>query len=104
MQVAVLQALGFGWLSASTGLLYLGLLYLGLGWFGYAKVSALAFAIAGVLFVLDGLLTLGISLSASGNPGVGGIFLRFFLTVLLYRGFQAAKQLRAQSQVASTEY
>jgi len=96
-QVAVLQSLGIGWGSVVEGLLYAGL-----GWWGYKRLAPAAFAIAGVLFVLDGVLMIGASVSAGGNPGIGGLFMRFFLTVLIYRGFQAARHLRAQGQLASS--
>jgi hypothetical protein len=56
-----------------------------------------------VLFVLDGVLMIGASVSAGGNPGIGGLFMRFFLTVLVFRGFQAARHLRAQRQLAASE-
>lgn len=98
-QVAILQQLGLGWGSVVEGLLYLGL-----GWWGYKRLAPAAFAIAGVLFVLDGVLMLGASLSAGGNPGVGGLVTRFFLSVLIYRGYQAARQLRVQSRVVPSDY
>ena len=97
-QVEVLQNLGIGWGSVIEGLLYAGL-----GWWGYKRLAPAAFAIAGVLFVLDGVLMIGASVSAGGNPGIGGLFMRFFLTVLIYRGFQAARHLRAQGQPAIAE-
>ena len=97
-QVEVLQSLGIGW-----GSIVEGLLYAGLGWWGYKRLAPAAFAIAGVLFVLDGVLMIGASVSAGGNPGFGGLFMRFFLTVLIYRGFRAAQQLRAQSRLAPAQ-
>lgn len=97
-QVEVLQSLGIGWGSVVEGLLYAGL-----GWWGYKQLAPAAFAIAAVLFVLDGVLMIGASVSAGGNPGIGGLFMRFFLTVLVFRGFQAARHLRAQRQLAASE-
>jgi hypothetical protein len=94
-QVEILQSLGLGWGSVVEGLLYAGL-----GWWGYKRLASMAFAIAGVLFVLDGVLMIGASVSTGGNPGIGGLFMRFFLTVLIYRGYQAARHLRAQGQLA----
>ena len=93
-QVALLQSIGLGWGSVIEGLLYTGL-----GWWGYKRRAAAAFAIAGVLFVLDGVLML----SAGSSPGTGALFARFFLVVLIYRGFQAARHLRAQNQPVGME-
>jgi hypothetical protein len=97
-QVELLQSLGIGWGSVVEGLLYAGL-----GWWGYKRLAPAAFASAGVLFVLDGVLMIGASVSAGGNPGIGGLFIRFFLSVLIYRGFQAARHLRAQNRLAPSE-
>ena len=94
-QVEVLLGIGLGW-----GSIFEGLFYLGLGWWGYSRQAPVAFGVALALFVLDGLFMLGSSIAAGGYPGIGGLFMRFFLGVFLYRGMQAARQLRAESQVA----
>ncbi len=94
----VLQSLGLGWGSVAEGLLYAGL-----GWWGYKRLSPAAFAIAGVLFVLDGALMIAASAEAGGSSGSGGILMRILLTAFIYQGFQAARHLRAQSQLASSE-
>ncbi len=94
----VLQSLGLGWGSVVEGILYAGL-----GWWGYKRLSPVAFALAGVLFVLDGALMIAASAEAGGNSGSGGILMRILLTAFIYQGFQAARRLRAQSQLAPSE-
>jgi hypothetical protein len=98
MQVELLQLIGLGWGSVIEGIIFISL-----GWWGYSRLAPVAFGIAGALFVLDGVLMLVGSLSDGGNPGIGGLFTRFFLSVLIYRGFQAARALRAQSQPTVAE-
>lgn len=95
-QVALLQRLGLGWGSVVEGLLYVGL-----GWWGYSRVAPVAFGAALALLLLDGIMMLVASANASsGTPGLGGIFLRFVLVVLVYRGLLAARQLRAEAASA----
>jgi len=97
-EVELLQSLGIGWGSVVEGLLYVGL-----GWWGYKRLAPTTFAIAGVLFVLDGVLMIGANVSTGGHLGTSGLFVRFFLSVLIYRGFQAARHLRAQGQLAHSD-
>jgi hypothetical protein len=90
-----LQQFGLGW-----GSFIEGLLYIGLGWWGYSKLAPVAFGAACALMVLDWVLLIAGNIGA-GNVGLGGVFLRFFLCLLAYRGMQGARQLRAEAQLVS---
>jgi hypothetical protein len=88
-QVDVLLGLGFG-----VGTLVEGLLYAGLGWLGKYRRAAWAFYVALGLLVLDGVLLLGSSM------GTGGLVMRLFLGIAIYRGAAAARQLGAAPALA----
>lgn len=83
-QVEFLLTLGFG-----AGTLAEGLVYAVLGWLGKYRRAAWAFYVALGLLVLDGVMLLGSGL------GTGGLVVRLFLGIALYRGATAARQLRA---------
>jgi hypothetical protein len=85
-QVEFLLKLGFGW-----GTLAEGLVYAGLGWLGKYRQAVWAFYVALGLVVLDGVMLLGSGL------GTGGLLVRIFLGIAIYRGAAAARQLRAAS-------
>ena len=90
LNVAVLRNLGVGWSSAIEGLIFIGL-----GWWGYSRQSALAFYLALGLYVAEwvfSLVALAQAGGAGGAGGTGGIFLRIFISVLLFRGARAAQQ------------
>ncbi len=89
MSYTVLRDLGIGWSSVVEGLIFLGL-----GWWGYSRRSALAFYLALGLYVAEWVFSLVALAQAGGKGGVGGIFLRIFISVLLYRGARAAQELR----------
>lgn len=91
--VAVLQQLGLGWGSLAEGLLYIGL-----GWWGYSRLSVVAFGVALGLLVLDWVLLIATTVG-TGNVGFGGLFIRFFFCLAVYRGMQAARQLQAEARV-----
>jgi hypothetical protein len=91
-RVEVLLALGIGW-----GSLIEGLIYAGLGWLGKYRQAAWAFYVALGLVVLDGVMLLGSSM------GTGGLVMRLFLGIAIYRGAAAARQLKAVSALADTE-
>jgi hypothetical protein len=93
-QSETLLLMGLGW-----GSLVEGLLYAGLGWWGYARLAPVAFGIAFALLVLDGGYAIWASLQTSGSA-TSGLIVRFFFCVLVYRGIQAARQLRAEKQAA----
>jgi hypothetical protein len=86
-QVEFLVTLGFGW-----GTLAEGLVYAGLGWLGKYRQAAWAFYVALGLLVLDGVMLLGSGL------GTGGLVVRLFLGIAIYRGAAAMRQLRAASE------
>jgi hypothetical protein len=79
-----LLALGIGW-----GTLVEGLVYAALGWLGKYRQAAWAFYVALGLVALDGVMLLGSGL------GTGGLVVRVFLGIAIYRGAAAARQLRA---------
>jgi hypothetical protein len=89
-QVEFLVTVGFGW-----GTLIEGLLYAGLGWMGRYRQAAWAFYVALGLLVLDGVMLLGSGL------GTGGLVVRLFLGIAIYRGAAAIRQLRTASAPAS---
>jgi hypothetical protein len=93
-QSETLLLMGLGWGSVVEGLLYAGL-----GWWGYSRLASVAFGIAFALLVLDGAYSVWASLQTSSS-GAGGLLMRLFLCVLVYRGIQAARQLRAEKQAA----
>ncbi|GAB2941110.1 hypothetical protein GCM10027048_01950 [Hymenobacter coalescens] len=88
-QVEVLLQLGLGYASAATGLVYLGL-----WWWAKTRLAPAAFYAAIGLLVLDFVAVL---LAGPGGSGAtSGMFMRFFLGLMLYRGSQGARQLRAE--------
>lgn len=91
-QVEVLLQLGLGWASIVEGLIFLAL-----GWLGYSRRSVAALAVALVLLVLDGVLSIGSAIADGHSPAAGGLITRFFFCVLVFRGLQAARQLRAEA-------
>jgi hypothetical protein len=89
-QVEVLLRLGLGYGSAAVGGVY-GLLWV---WAKRRLVPA-AFYVAIGLLALD--LVAILALSPGNSPGsTSGLFMRFFFALLLYRGSQGARQLRAE--------
>ena len=94
--VAVLRDLGIGWSSAVEGAIFLGL-----GWWGYSQRSALAFYLALGLYVAEWVFSLVALAQGGGKGGVGGIFLRIFISFLLYRGAKAAQELKQQPEVST---
>ncbi|RZK52001.1 MAG: hypothetical protein EOO59_14240 [Hymenobacter sp.] len=83
-QVEFLLAFGFGWAT-----LVEGALYAGLGWLGKYRRLAWAFWAALGLLVLDGALLVG------SGQGTGGLVVRVFMGIAIYRAAVAARQLRA---------
>jgi hypothetical protein len=100
-QVQLLLQLGLGYGSVVTGLVYLGL-------WGWAKtrLAPAAFYVAIGLLVLDFVLILvaGVQGASGSSSGItSGMFLRFFLGLMLYRGGQGARQLRTERAQAGPE-
>lgn len=91
-QVEFLLTIGFGW-----GTMVEGLVYGGLGWLGKYRRAAWAFYVALGLLVLDGAMLLGSGL------GTGGLVIRVFLGIAIYRGAAAARQLRNTPVLANNE-
>jgi hypothetical protein len=95
-QITLLLHLGLGWGSVVEGVLYIAL-----GWWGYSRIAPVPFGIACALLLLDGAMML-VAAAENGGSGFGGIFLRFVLIVLVYRGLVAARQLRAEAVGVAT--
>lgn len=93
MGYTMLHDLGLGWSSAVEGLVFLGL-----GWWGYSRRSSLAFYLALGLYVAEWVFSLVTLAQAGGKGGTGGIFVRLFISFLLFRGAQAAKVLRREAE------
>ena len=94
-RIEILLQLGLGW-----GSLVEGAAYIALGYFGYFRHSAPAFTIALVLLVLDAVFAVTSAISSSQSPGLGGLFLRAFFCMVVFRAMQAARQLRQERTVA----
>lgn len=90
-QVEVLRELGLGW-----GSLVEGVAFVALGWLGYYRRSVPAFTIAFVLLVLDGIVSIGTAVVTSHAPALGGLFMRLFFCLVVFRGLKAARQLRVR--------
>jgi hypothetical protein len=90
-QVEALGQLGLGWETLVEGLLYAGLAVL-----GKYRLAAWAFYVGLGLLVLDGLFLLG------SSQATGGLVVRIFLGIAIYRGAAGVRQFRAtQNSVAS---
>lgn len=94
--VTVLLNFGLGWGSVVEGFLFLAL-----GWLGYSRRSVPALTAALVLLVLDAVLSIGGALAAGHSAGLGGLVMRFFFCITVFRGLQAARQQR-QEEAAAT--
>lgn len=99
-QVAALQELGLGW-----GSLVEGVAFVALGWLGHFRRSVPAFTIAFILLVLDGIMSIGSAIASSHSPALGGLFMRLFFCLVVFRGIKAARQLREeQGTLAINEF
>ncbi|MFD2720747.1 hypothetical protein ACFST9_18645 [Hymenobacter monticola] len=97
-QLEVLRQLGLGW-----GSLVEGVAFVALGWLGYYRGSVPAFTTAFVLLVLDGIVSIGSAVATNHSPAIGGLFMRVFFCVIVFRGMKAARQLRQERAIAATE-
>ncbi len=87
---SVLDSMGFG-----VGSVVVGGLYAVAGFFT-SKRSQLALLAGTLLYVLDGVGGLVWSVSQGARPGIGGIFVRVVITVALFRGIKAIRELKAK--------
>ncbi|MBN1532899.1 MAG: hypothetical protein JXA20_09570 [Spirochaetes bacterium] len=72
-----------------------GCIFLLLGFFVMRR-SAVALVLALALVVLDGLWTLYITAAGGGGMPTGGIVMRIFFVIFIYRGFGAIRELRRE--------
>ena len=93
-----LKQLGLGW-----GSLVEGVAFVALGWLGYYRHSVPAFTIALVLLILDGIVSIGSAVATSHPPALGGLFMRFFFCLVVFRGMKAARQLRNEEALAAEQ-
>lgn len=98
-QVEVLRELGLGW-----GSLVEGVAFVALGWLGYYRRSGPAFTIAFVLLVLDGIVSIGSAVATSHSPALGGLFMRIFFCLIVFRGMKAARQLRDEEAMIGEQF
>jgi hypothetical protein len=56
-----------------------------------------------VLLVLDGLVSIGSAMATSNSPALGGLFMRVFFCLIVFRGMKAARQVRQERALAATE-
>lgn len=87
--IGFLKAVGAGWGSIISGLVY------GVLAFFVRGRSQVALGLAVALFVLDGILLLASSAHAGGTPPVGGLVARIFFLLPMLRGFSAIAALNA---------
>ncbi|MGY3089439.1 hypothetical protein ACVWYF_002487 [Hymenobacter sp. UYAg731] len=94
----MLRQYGLDW-----GSLVEGVAFLALGWLGYFRLSVPALTTAFVLLVLDGILSIGNSLMMAQSAALGGIFMRLFFCLTVFRGIKAARQLREEQRTLVAE-
>jgi len=90
-KVEFLQAIGIGLFS-----IFFGLVFLVLGFF-VKKRSLIALIFAIVIFALDGILGLVLSVMAGVEPGVAGLIARVFLIIPMVQGIPAIRELRQRN-------
>lgn len=96
-KVEVLQQLGLGWESVGFGVLFAVL-----AWF-VGKRSKVALGIALALFILDTVLSLVVMMKMSGRPNAGGVVVRIFLMMPMFRGFGAITALQARDALRKAQ-
>ena len=97
--IDVLLQLGVGW-----GSLVEGIAYIALGYFGYFRTSVPAFTTALVLLALDAVLSITSAVSSGHSPAIGGLFMRAFFCMVVFRAIKAARQLRQQQVDAASSF
>ena len=98
-QLNALRELGLGW-----GSLVEGLAFVALGWLGYFRYSVPAFTVAFVLLILDGVVSIGSAVATSHSPALGGLFMRVLFCLIVFRGMQAARQLRNENSLVAKDF
>ena len=100
--VTFLRAIGAGWASVVSGLIYGALAFF------VRRQSIVALGLAVGLFVLDGIFGMVAAAQASRTPPVGALVARVFFLIPMVRGFGAIRELsrprrsrRPPSRVAS---
>ncbi len=95
--IGFLRAIGVGWGSVVSGLVY------GVLAFFVRRRSLVALALAIGLFVLDGAFMLVAAARAGGSPPVGGLVARIFFLIPMLRGLGAIRELRRPRRPATQE-
>lgn len=85
--VRMLKAMGMGWASVLGGAVYAGLAFL------VKKRSAMALAIAVMVFILDGVMMFVAAAEMKASPPVGGMIARLIFLLPMLRGFAAIREL-----------
>jgi hypothetical protein len=88
--IQFLRMLGAGGWSVLAGLVYAGLA------FQVKKRQMWALALAVALYVVDGALSLAMSVQPGATPPVGGIIIRIVFTLMMARGFGAIRELESR--------
>ena len=96
--IEVLLQFGVGW-----GSIVEGIAYIALGYFGYFRTSVPALTTALVLLVLDAIVSITSAFSTGNSPAFGGLLMRAFFCVAVFRAVQAAQQLRNEQRAMLTE-
>lgn len=92
LQIDFLQEIGVGIFSAGFGLVFLILGYLVM-----KKQSIIALWIAIALFIVDGVLTMFVTIDGGYDPAMGSILMRIILIVGMIQGLKGAKDLKKES-------
>ena len=95
--VEILLQFGAGWGSVVEGIAYVAL-----GYFGYFRNFVPAFTIALVLLVLDTVVSVSTAIATNHSPALGGLFMRAFFCLVVFRAIKAARQLRQEQTAAAT--
>ena len=94
--IEALAQLGAGW-----GSLVEGIASIALGYFGYFRTSVSALTIALVLLALDAAFSIVSAVTTGHSPAIGGLFMRAYFCLVVFRGMQAARQLRREAAAAA---
>ena len=91
--VEFLKEMGIGW-----PLIAIGLVIIGLGYCVYKFRSIAALIIIIVIIAIDTLLTVALSIEA-GRMSFGGVFIKVFMIIAMFRGFAAIRELKDQEVI-----